>query len=308
MTPPPENKNGLMKYVLPLVLVVIIGIAIAVIVLRPLPFFPEKSAATPALPQVLPQESTISPSRGAYGTLVPVTLRGTDVPYGPSPSVWLSRAGEQDIIAGDVAVLSPAQITCTFPLPASKSSTGSWDVYIKVAGQPSAVKIGVFTVTDERSPPLVWNWSADGWGDWQHSASCPGTTGTEPGSCLEYGPVIENGRGVHGSQVTFDRVATESNVWKTFTSPSGTRWDTLTFTGRLSASAVPSARWIAIEVNNVRVFYADATQMPPGNGQQFTITQTIPPADRALIRISSGQDPTWETTEYTLQFDTLQLS
>ena len=116
------------------------------------------------------------------------------------------------------------------------------------------------------------------------------------------------GHGEYGSTVTMDRVPTESSVGKTFTAPAGTRWNTLTFNGLLSSSQIPFARWMAVEVNGVRVFYANATQIPPGNGQNFIITQSFAPADSVTISISCGQDPTYGTSLYTMQFNSLTLS
>jgi hypothetical protein len=216
--------------------------------------------------------------------------------------------GEPDIIATDVAVISPTQLTCTFPLPASPASAGEWDIFVKNAGEKSESKIGVFTIIDEISPPLKWDWSVDGWGDWQHAASCTGITATDTGSCREYGPVMVAGHGEYGSEVNLDSIPTQSRVWKTFTAPPGTRWNTLTFNGLLSPSSLPVARWMAIEVNGVRVFYADATRTPPGNGEKFTITQSFTPANSVTVRISCGQDPTYSASLYTMQFSSLTLS
>lgn len=308
MTPTPPNTYGLLKIAGALIVIAIICLVIAVIVTGAFSTPPQKeipiSKITPA-PSII---SNIIPPTGALGSRVPVTIEGKDFSYGQSPSVWLAKTGEPDIIATDVAVISPTLIRCTFPLTASSMSAGEWDVFIKKADEQSGSKNSVFTVTNEISPPQKWNWSVNGWGDWQHAASCSPSAAKKPGSCLEYGPVIENGYGIYGSNVTHDRVPTESSVWKTFTAPSGTRWNTLTFNGLLSSAPIPRARWMAIEVNGLRVFYANATQTPPGNGQQFTITQSFTPANVVYVKISGGQDPTWGTTLYTMQFDSLTLS
>ncbi|MFA4825481.1 MAG: hypothetical protein WC593_10050 [Methanoregula sp.] len=309
MTPLPPNKERLLKIVGALIGIAIIGLVLAVIAMGAFSTPPQKESPpvniTPAPPSII---SVITPPSGGLGTLVPVTIEGKDFSYGPSPSIWLAKQGERDVSATDVAVVSPTLIKCTFPLTASSMSAGQWDVFLKNVNEQYGSKIGVFTVTNEISPPLKWNWSADGWGDWQHAALCKGTTRKETGSCSEYGPFMENGFGVQGSSVTYDRVQTESSVWKTFTAPSGTRWNTLTFNGLLSSSKLPRARWMAVEVNGERIFYANATQTPPGNGQAFTITQSFNPANSVTVMISGGQDPTWGTTMFTMQFDTLTLS
>jgi len=268
---------------------------------------------TPTSHQNVPSpspESTshLTPSSGSAGSLVPVSITGTNFTYGVSPTIWLARTGAADIAAIDVVVISPTLLKCSFPLNAVSASAGQWDVLIKSAEAP-AEKIGVFTILDEPAPSFEWNWSnANGWDGWQHGYSCS-DTGTKAGSCLEFGPVIVNGHGEHGTNVTFDRVPTRSYVTRTFTAPDGTRWSTITFRGALSSSPVPRLRQLVIDVNGVNVFYADATQNPPGNGQPFTIVKSFSPANSVTIQISEGQDLTVRNTpRYTLQFDSLTLS
>ncbi|PKL70016.1 MAG: hypothetical protein CVV30_01190 [Methanomicrobiales archaeon HGW-Methanomicrobiales-1] len=314
MTPPPGNNKGYLKIAGAIILIAIICLVIAVVMTGA--FLPSSqqqvpsqniSPVSPLIPLTPSMNPSTSPS-GASGTIAPVTLAGTNFAYGPAPSVWLSRVGEPDIFATDVAVISPTQLTCTFPLPASPASAGEWDIFVKNYGEQSGSKIGVFMVLDEISPPLTWDWSVDGWGDWQHDASCTGTPATKTGSCREYGPIMVDGHGEHGSEVNLVSIPTQSRVWKTFTARTGTRWNTLTFSGLLSSSSLPVARWIAIEVNGERVFYADATRSPPGNGQKFTITQSFTPANSVTVRISGGQDPTYGVSLYATQFNSLTLS
>jgi len=269
---------------------------------------------SPGTPQEIPRQSPapsspLSPSTGPAGSLVPVSITGTNFSYGVSPSVWLEKPGEADIHAQDIVVVSPAVIQCVFPLPAASSSAGQWDVFIRTAEGASVQKIGVFTILDERAPPLAWNWSNEnGWDGWQHTYACS-NTGTRTGSCLEHGPVIVSGHGEYGSIVTYDRVSTRSSVSKIFTAPGGARWSSVTFRGTLSPSSVPRLRWLSIDANGVNVFYANATMSPPGNGQPFTIVRSFPPANSVTIRISGGQDLTVrDTSQYTLQFDSLTLS
>lgn len=306
-TPPPDNKKRLLMIAGALTLIAIICIAIAVFVFGAFPASPQKNIPSLNVSPAISVYSVIPP-RGASGTLVPVTIEGENFTYGPSPTIRLVKSGERDIYAADIMVISPTRITCIFPLTSPSLSAGQWEVFLQNTGEQSGSKLGVFTVADEIAPALIWDWSKDGWGDWQHGATCSGTTGKGTGSCLEYGPVVENGNGVQGSNVTLDRVATESSVWKTFTAPSDARWNTITFSGLLSSSSLPFRRWMAVDVNGERVFYSNATRTPPGNGQTFTVTQSFLPANKVTIRISQGQGPTWGTSLYTMQFDSLTLS
>ncbi|PKG33494.1 hypothetical protein [Methanoregula sp.] len=261
------------------------------------------------LPSQAPASSAIVPTSGSTGLLVPVTITGTNFSYGVSPSIWLAKPGEADIPAQDIVVISPSRIRCVFALPTASSSTGQWDVHLQNAGGGSAQKIGVFTILDEKALPFVWNWSNEnGWDGWQHTSACS-DSGTRTGSCLEHGPVIVSGHGEYGSMVTYDRVSTRSSVSKTFTAPGSTRWSSVTFRGVLSPSSVPRLRWLSIDANGVNVFSANATMSPPGNGQPFTIVRSFAPANSVTIQISAGQDLTVrDTTQYTLQFDSLTLS
>ena len=268
---------------------------------------------SPGTPQDIPRQSpapssSLSPSTGVAGSLVPVSLTGTNFSYGVSPSVWLEKPGETDIHAQDIVVISPALIQCVFPLPTASSSAGQWDVFIRTEKSAPAQKIGIFTILDEKAPPLTWSWSNDkGWDGWQHTYACS-NPGTRTGSCLEHGPVIVSGHGEYGSMVTYDRVSTRSSVSKTFTAPNGTRWSSVTFKGTLSSSSVPRLRWLSMDANGVNVFYANATMSPPGNGQPFTIVRSFPPANSVTIQISGGQDLTVrDTSQYILQFDSLTL-
>ena len=296
----PENEKVPVKIVVALIVIAIILLLIAVIAAGVFPT-PSPQEKTPTL-SVL----SLTPERGAPGTTVPVTMEGMNFTYGPSPSVWLVKTGEGKITATDVVVISPTRIRCTFQIPASIPA-GQWDVVVSGADSQFGSKTGAFTVKNESAPPLTWDWSRDGWGDWQHGASCTGQVTT--GSCSEYGPVIVDRHGEHGTDVAPDlSVPTQSSVAKTFTAPSGTTWNTITFNGVISSSAIPDARWMSIFVNGAQVFYADATRTPPGNGRQFTITQSFQPANTVFVRILSGQDPTFDMSLYTMQFNSLTLS
>jgi hypothetical protein len=308
MTPPPPHKKVSLKIIGTIILIAIICLVIVVLVTGVFSASPQQKIPSQNIPPAIPTNSVVMPPTGALGSLVPVTIKGTNFSYGPSPSVWLEKTGERDITAIDAVVISQTQLACTFPLTASSISAGQWDVVVKNADEQSGSKIGEFTVVNEISPPLTWDWSVDGWKDWQHAASCAGITGTQTGSCQEYGPVMVNGHGEYGSTVTLDSIPTQSRVSKTFTASPGARWNSITFNGMLSSSSLPVARWMAIDVNGVRVFYANAAQTPPGNGQKFTVTQSFSPANSVNVRIYGGQDPTFGTSLYTIQFDSLTLS
>jgi hypothetical protein len=251
-----------------------------------------------------PTVTGITPISGDAGTTVSVTIAGTNFIPGTIPAVSLSKSGETDIIATGVTVISPTQITCTLSLPApSGTNLGAWDVSVKNPDGKTGTKSSAFTV-NANTPTLTWDWSIDGWGDWGHTASW---VGTETGPCSEYGPIIVNGHGEHGTAVNLDRGSTESSVSKIFTADYGAGWDTITFNGLLSYSGVPDGRWMTIEVNGLEVFGATALDTPPGNGQQFTITQAFPQSNSVTIEISEGQNPAWGPL-FMMQFDSITLS
>lgn len=150
-----------------------------------------------------------------------------------------------------------------------------------------------------------WNWSTDGWGDWQHTWS---VSGQQTGSNVEYGPNIANGVGVHGTSTHLSAGSTQSSVSKTFTDSTGNGWNTLTFVGSLTSSSVPNGRWMSITVNGQQVFGATALQNPPCNtGQPFTITATFPQTTNAAVTISQGQNPAWGVN-FLMNFNSLTFS
>lgn len=141
------------------------------------------------------------------------------------------------------------------------------------------------------STSTEWNWATDGWGDWQHTATWSGGSGSE------YGPVIvndgEGNHGEHGSDVSLYAGSTQASVWKTFTDPSGVGWNTITFKGLMTASDVPNGRWMTIDINNNQVFGGTASQIPPGNGVPFEITQSFTQSPTVSVKITNGQSPAW---------------
>jgi hypothetical protein len=106
-------------------------------------------------PAAAPGVTGIIPSSGTAGTSVSVTsLEGTNFVTGTVPEVWLAKTGEANITATDVVVVSPTQITCALPLPAS-AAIGEWDVVVKNAdGQIGMLESG-FTVTQPPAPTVT---------------------------------------------------------------------------------------------------------------------------------------------------------
>ena len=162
-----------------------------------------------------------------------------------------------------------------------------------------------FKSTAPPTSSAEWIWSQDGWGDWQHTTSWSGNT--QPGLNSEYGPVMVNGHGEHGTNTALIAGSCEASVWRTFSDPSGTGWNTLTLNGLLSGSDVPNGRWMKIEVNGQQVFAATAQNTPPGNHQLFEIKVPIPQTASATVKISSGQNPAWGPIFY-MEYDSLRLS
>ena len=139
--------------------------------------------------------------------------------------------------------------------------------------------------------PMDWNWSTQGWSNWQ---SCWSVSGTEVGPNSELGPEMVDGVGVFGTNTNLLAGSTQSSVWNTFTDPSGIGWNTLTLNGTLAPSDVPGGRWMTIAVNGQQVFGATEDQTPPGStGQPFSITVPISQTSSALVNISQGQNPAW---------------
>jgi len=149
-----------------------------------------------------------------------------------------------------------------------------------------------------------WIWSRDEWDGWSHDASW---SGREVGPCSEYGPVIVDDHGEHGTDVNLLRGSTTARVERQFTDASGRGWNTLTFVGLLDASDVPGGRWMTIEVNGRQVFAGTASQVPPGNGRMFEISVPFPQLDAVNVSISHGQNPAWGP-RFAMQYHSLSLT
>ena len=140
-----------------------------------------------------------------------------------------------------------------------------------------------------------WTWSTQGWGDWQPSWSI---TGPQVGPNSAYGPAIESNAaegtyGIYGTNNNLLAGSTQSSITKTFTDPSGSGWNTITFDGLMTATDVLGGRWMTISVNGNQVFGGTAQQMPPGNNVPFEIKRSFPLSSTAIVTIANGQNPAW---------------
>jgi M6 family metalloprotease-like protein len=86
----------------------------------------------------------ITPSTGATGTNVNVTnLAGTS--FAAGATVKLTMTGQADIVAANVVVVGPTQITCTLPIPPA-AATGVWNVAVTNPDAQSAALTNGFTI------------------------------------------------------------------------------------------------------------------------------------------------------------------
>ncbi len=99
-----------------------------------------------------PTVTSITPNSGETNATVDITdLAGTGFLSGAT--VKLEKAGETDIIATNVTVVSSTQITCTFVLTGAAS--GAWDVLVTNTDTTSGRLIDGFTVTVDTSSPAI---------------------------------------------------------------------------------------------------------------------------------------------------------
>ncbi|HEY1495185.1 MAG TPA: IPT/TIG domain-containing protein, partial [Candidatus Solibacter sp.] len=110
-------------------------------------------AATFAVNLAVPTLSSVSPSSGAQGASVPVTLAGTNFISGAT--VATSNPG---ITVGNVTLVSATQITATFTI-AANAATGGVDVTVTTAGGTSAP--AAFTV-NAVAPTITSLWPTSG--------------------------------------------------------------------------------------------------------------------------------------------------
>jgi hypothetical protein len=176
----------------------------------------------------------------------------------------------------------------------------------KSAVTPTSTLIStpIATVTLDQFSNVEWIWSRDCWGDWQHTASW---SGDEAGPNSEYGPIMVGDHGEHGIETNLGGGITQSSVWRTFTDPSGIGWNTLEFTGLLTATSGKSGRWMTIDVNDQQVFNGNAAQNPPGNGVKFTIKRSFPQSPSVKVKISSGQTFAWHPL-FAMHYYSVKLS
>ncbi len=258
-----------------------------------------------ALTNPAPVVTSIEPSTGINGTTIQIVkVTGNNFGFGQNPYIWLAKTGQTNINATSIQIYGTEQLSFTLIIPES-APAGTWDLLVKSRDGQVSANLGVFTITQKTgAKPLTWDWSVDNWDGWQTATTCP-TVGT----CSIYGPVMDDGHGEYGSDITSATGSkTESTVWKTFTAPSDTTWTTLTFTGLLSSSDLLNGRKVTISVDGVEVYSATAGQDSAINGQQFTITKTFTQRNTVKVAISGIQNPIRQTTSYRMQFNTLTLS
>ncbi|MHB8893932.1 MAG: hypothetical protein ACYC99_01980 [Candidatus Geothermincolia bacterium] len=96
-----------------------------------------------------PTVTGVSPNTGIQGSTVMVTDVAGTYFYG-TPTVKLTRTGQDAINATDVEVVTPAKITCRFPVPAN-AATGLWDLSVQNPDGQSAARANAFTVNSVAS-------------------------------------------------------------------------------------------------------------------------------------------------------------
>lgn len=118
---------------------------------EPLPL-PSGFSVTDEPPPVQPPSiASISPSRGNQGELVNVTLAGANFQPGSGTTyVSLIKAGQPNLTAGNVNVISATQVTGTFDL--TGAAAGAWDVSVRNPDGQTGTLPGGFTVDPAAQP------------------------------------------------------------------------------------------------------------------------------------------------------------
>jgi len=84
------------------------------------------------------------PDTGVRGTTVSTTIPGTY--FQPGATAYLYRTGQPNITATHVNVVSPAQISCDFPIPLD-AGTGSWNIRVTNDDGRNNTRSNAFNVT-----------------------------------------------------------------------------------------------------------------------------------------------------------------
>lgn len=106
-------------------------------------YFLREGFIPPAFPVLAMLVTAVTPSSGYNTGSVDITsLTGSGFLSGAT--VTLSRTGESDIVATDVVVMSPTEITCTFDLTGAR--TGLWDVVVANPGGPIDILPNAFNI------------------------------------------------------------------------------------------------------------------------------------------------------------------
>ncbi|MBU1670746.1 MAG: IPT/TIG domain-containing protein [Actinobacteria bacterium] len=112
--------------------------------------------------QSAPTLSSITPSGAVNDGIVDITdLKGTSFQAGAT--VKLNKAGESDVTATNVNVVSNTKITCKFNLVGA--ALGAWNVQVENPDGKSAAKQNAFTVTQAPSGLSTW-YLAEGSTSW----------------------------------------------------------------------------------------------------------------------------------------------
>jgi hypothetical protein len=105
-----------------------------------------------------PALTAITPADGDLGATVKITdIHGENfwTMNGMPPVVMFRKAGQPDIAAKNVTVVSQNQIACTVTLPSNTGSTGEWDVILTNPGGQSSLLSKGFTIRNAYTPPMV---------------------------------------------------------------------------------------------------------------------------------------------------------
>jgi CSLREA domain-containing protein len=239
-----------------------------------------------------PQITGISPDYGFRNSTVNITITGNN--FYPGAGAKLVQAGQPDIIAGNVNVISLTQITCSFNL--TGMALGYWDVQVKVdnnvstksfkvAGVPTIVTIGQGTelVTwpmgasydDQRTQALylgseismggiitalslyVYTPPMSNMNNWTIRMKTQGSQTTVPTTW-----VVSGAWGALGYQYQANESAGAAG-WKTFTFPrafnyNGTDSITVDFSFNNDGTNPNPGQCLATDYNSIRVIHAES--------------------------------------------------
>ncbi|WP_250987966.1 PKD domain-containing protein [Methanoculleus oceani] len=235
-------------------------------------------------PIPIPTIAGIIPDSGPNTGPVSITdLSGTGFIDGAT--VKLTRAGEAEIVATDVSVVSSTQITCTLDL--TGAAVGSWNVVVaNPGGQPVTLADG-FSVTEAaNSPPGVTTVTAPT--DPQLPGSLIQATGTftDPDEGDSHTALWAWGDGVTSEGPVDEATGTVTGS-HTYTAP-GTYMITLTVTDSEGASGSGTATITVqtpAEATADLIEQVESLELPGGIGNGLTVK-----LDNAIVVLDSGNE------------------